>query len=67
MLEEIKFGISEEDRGSIERRIRELGELSHHFISKAYALDQKQTLSLLTEDRIGGHSIIGESINYSSV
>ena len=61
MLAEVKAGISEQDQGSIRKRIQELGELAHLFISKAYALDQKQTISLLKEDRIGGHSIIGES------
>ena len=67
MLGEIKTGISEQDQSSIEKRIRKLGELSHLFISKAYALDQTQTKSLLTEDRIGGHSIIGESIDDSKI
>ena len=61
MLAEVKSGISEQDQGSIRKRIQELGELARRFISKAYALDQKQTISLLKEDRIGGHSIIGES------
>ena len=61
MLAEVKAGISEQDQGSIRKRIQELGELAHLFISKAYALDQKQTISLLKEDRIGGYSIIGES------
>ena len=46
--------------GIIENKIIELEQLSHDYISKTYNLDQKKTIELLTEARIGGYSIIGE-------
>ena len=58
---EIKSEMSEQDQGIIQKRIQELGELSHDFISKAYSVNQEQTVELLKEGRIGGFSIIGES------
>ena len=58
---EIKSEMSEQDQGIIQKRIQELGELSHDFISKAYSVNQDQTVELLKEGRIGGFSIIGES------
>ena len=57
----IKSEMSEQDQGIIKKRIQELGELSHDFISKAYSVNQEQTVDLLKEGRIGGFSIIGES------
>ena len=58
---EIKSEMSEQDQGIIQKRIQELGELSHDFISKAYSVNQEHTVELLKEERIGGFSIIGES------
>ena len=58
---EIKSEMSEQDQGIIQKRIQELGELSHDFISKAYSVNQEHTIELLKEERIGGFSIIGES------
>ena len=58
---EIKSEMSEQDQGIIQKRIQQLGELSHDFISKAYSVNQEQTVELLKEGRIGGFSIIGES------
>ena len=58
---EIKSEMSEQDQGIIQKRIQELGELAHDFISKAYSVNQKHTVELLKEERIGGFSIIGES------
>ena len=58
---EIKSEISEQDQVIIKTRIQELGKLSNDFISKAYSVNQEQTVELLTEARIGGFSIIGES------
>ena len=56
-----KSEMSEQDQGIIQKRIQELGELAHNFISKAYSVNQEQTVELLKEGRIGGFSIIGES------
>ena len=61
---EIKSEMSEQDQGIIQKRIQELGELSHDFISEAYSVNQEQTVELLKEGRIGGFSIIGESLNF---
>ena len=58
---EIKSEMSEQDQGIIKKRIQELGELSHDFISKSYSVNQEQTVDLLKEGRIGGFSIIGKS------
>ena len=58
---ENKSEMSEQDQGIIQKRIQELGKLSHDFISKAYSVNQDQTVELLKEGRIGGFSIIGES------
>ena len=46
--------------GIIDKRIKELEELSNNFISKAYGIDQEKTIEFLKEARIGGNSIIGE-------
>ena len=46
--------------GIIDKRIKELEELSNEFISKAYNVDQEKTIEFLKEARIGGYSIIGE-------
>ena len=67
MLEQVKSDtytrdISTQDQGRISNRIEQLGKLSYDFISKAYADDQNQTISFLKEPRIGGYSIIGESL-----
>ena len=53
--------MSKHDQGIIKNRIKELGQLTHDFVSKAYEMNQEQTLELLKADRIGGLSIIGES------
>ena len=58
---EIKSEMSDQDKGIIETRIQELGKLSNDFISRAYSVNQEQTVELLREERIGGFSIIGES------
>ena len=58
-----KSDMSEQDEGIIRKRIQELGEVSHDFISKAYAVNQDQTVVMLKEARIGGFSIIGEYEN----
>ena len=58
-----KSDMSEQDQGIIKKRIQELGEVSHDFISKAYAVNQDKTVVMLTEARIGGFSIIGEYKN----
>ena len=60
IMKKIESEMSEQDRGIIKKRIKSLGELSFEFISKAYAVNQGQTVKLLTEARIGGYSIIGE-------
>ena len=67
MLEQVKsdtytVNISRQDQERISNRIEQLGKLSYDFISKAYADDQNQTFSFLKEPRIGGYSIIGESL-----
>ena len=46
--------------GIIDKRMKELEELSNGFISKAYDVDQEKTIEFLKEARIGGYSIIGE-------
>ena len=58
-----KSDMSEQDQGIIKKRIQELGEVSHDFTSKAYAVNQDQTVVMLKEARIGGFSIIGEYKN----
>ena len=62
-FENKKSDISEQDQGTIKKKIEELGEISRDFISKAYAVDQDQTIEMLKEARIGGFSIIGEFKN----
>ena len=64
ILARVKSGISDQEQESIEKQIRKLGEIAFLSISKAYSIDRKQTISLLKEDRIGGYSIIGESLQY---
>ena len=64
ILKKIESEMSEQDRGIIKKRIQSLGELSFEFISKAYAVNQDQTVAMLKEARIGGFSIIGESGNF---
>ena len=46
--------------GIIDKRIKELEELSNDFISKAYDVDQEKTIEYLKVARIGGYSIIGK-------
>ena len=48
-----------QESGIIDKRIKELEELSNDFISKAYDVDQEKTIQFLKEARIGGYSIIG--------
>ena len=57
---EKKSQITVQDSGIIDKRIKELEELSNYFISKAYDIDQEKTIKFLKEARIGGYSIIGE-------
>ena len=61
ILKKIESEISEQDRFITKKRIQSLGEVSFEFISKAYAVNQDQTVEMLKEARIGGFSIIGES------
>ena len=49
-----------QESGIIDKRIKELDELSNDFISKAYGISQEKTIEFLKEARIGGYSIIGE-------
>ena len=49
-----------QESGIIDKRIKELEDLSNDFISKAYNVDQEKTIEFLKEARIGGYSIIGE-------
>ena len=60
ILKKIESEISEQDRFITKKRIQSLGEVSCEFISKAYAVNQDQTVEMLKEARIGGYSIIGE-------
>ena len=55
--------VSQQDQGIFKKRIQELGEVSRDFISKAYAVNQDQTIVMLKEARIRGFSIIGEYEN----
>ena len=48
-----------QESGIIDKKIKELDELSNDFISKAYGIDQEKTIQFLKEARIGGYSIIG--------
>ena len=49
-----------QESGIIDKRIKELEKLSNDFISKAYNVDQEETIEFLKKARIGGYSIIGE-------
>ena len=59
----VKSSMTVQESGIIEKRIKELEELSNDFISKAYDVDQDKTIEFLKEARIGGYSIIGELWN----
>ena len=55
--------MTEQDQGITQNKIIEFEKLSYGFISKAYNIDQGQTVEFLKETRIGGYSIIGEFYN----
>ena len=55
--------MSEQDLFMTKKGIQSLGEVSSEFMSKAYAVNQDQTIEMLKEARIGGYSIIGEFCN----
>ena len=59
----IKSTISAEEKEIILKRQQELEELTSKFISTSYAVNQENTVKLLTEARIGGFSMIGKFSN----
>ena len=60
IFQKVKSSMSLQEFGIIDKRIKELEELSNEFISKAYNVDQEKTIEFLKEARIGRYSIIGE-------
>ena len=60
IFQNVKSSMTLQESGIIDKRIKELEELSNEFISKAYNVDQEKTKKFLKEARIGGYSIIGE-------
>ena len=62
----IKKELSKRDGSIINTNIQKLENFSHQFISKAFEISQDQTIFFLKEARIGGFSIIGESISLLS-
>ena len=60
IFQKVKSSLTLQESGIIDKRIKELEELSNDFISKAYDVDQEKTIEFLKEARIGGYSIIGE-------
>ena len=60
IFQNVKSSMTLQESGIIDKRIKELEELSNDFISKAYNVDQEKTIEFLKEARIGGYSIIGE-------
>ena len=63
IFQKVKSSLTLQESGIIDKRIKELEELSNDFISKAYDVDQEKTIEFLKEARIGGYSIIGEFWN----
>ena len=63
IFQKVKSSLTFQESGIIDKRIKELEELSNDFISKAYNVDQEKTIEFLKEARIGGYSIIGEFWN----
>ena len=59
----IKKELSKRDDSIIKTKIQKLENFSHQFISKAFEISQDKTIFFLKEARIGGFSIIGESIS----
>ena len=59
IFQKVKSSLTLQESGIIDKRIKELEELSNDFISKAYDVDQEKTIEFLKEARIGGYSIIG--------
>ena len=60
---ERKSVMTEQDEETIQKKIKELGQLSYDFLLKAYNEDQEKTIEFLMEARIGGYSIIGKLLN----
>ena len=63
IFQKVKSSLTLQESGIIDKRIKELEELSNDFISKAYDVDQEKIIEFLIEARIGGYSIIGEFRN----
>ena len=63
IFQNVKSSMTLQESGIIDKRIKELEELSNEFISKAYNVDQEKTIEFLKEARFGGYSIIGEFWN----
>ena len=57
---EKKSKMTEQDQEIIQNKIIEVEKFSHDSISKAYNIDQTQTVEFLKEARIGEYSIIGK-------
>ena len=63
IFQKVKSSLTLQKSGIIDKRIKELEEISNDFISKAYDVDQEKTIEFLKIARIGGYSIIGEFWN----
>ena len=63
IFQKVQSSMTVQESGIIDKRIKELDELSNDFISKAYGISQEKTIEFLKEARIGGYSIIGEFWN----
>ena len=63
IFQKVKSSLTLQKSGIIDKRIKELEEISNDFISKAYDVDQEKTIEFLKVARIGGYSIIGEFWN----
>ena len=60
MFEKIQSDLGQQDKENIQKRIKELEDLSFDFISEAYEMNQDLTIRFMKEKRIGGLSIIGK-------
>ena len=63
MFEKIQSDLVQQDKENIQKRIKELEDLSYDFISEAYEMNQDLTIRFMKEKRIGGLSIIGKILN----
>jgi len=64
MRKEIESDLVQQDNDTIQQRIQKLENLSCHFISEAYKINQVRTIQFMKEKQIGGYSIIGKAIKH---